>query len=249
MSENPLQRVKLLFHQFDPRTRDVALTVCRAYLEKSDSRVYEEIRSEFDESKRAAKRAIHALAKLKKGLQRIEREIEKSMQSDIESLCNALRQAHVPKGAPALLPIHEGNPTLREYLRIQRVQDPAEPIEAFSQLRRRLQPWAERERDALEDWIRTRVPKRRAVALFSKPGALQYALKIIWETRTRGRRLPQYKVEEQIREVLIELDGGGPSIEGGGGCSAIRKAIDRLPANDKEWCDKFLAHKLHLFRT
>jgi uncharacterized protein with von Willebrand factor type A (vWA) domain len=69
------------FKELKPKARDIALTICGVTQSDDESQEYREIRNEFDVQTRKAKRALRALETLKRGLTKLEADLEKSMQA------------------------------------------------------------------------------------------------------------------------------------------------------------------------
>lgn len=242
----PHRALRSLLNDLDPQARRVALQVCRAYKNPRDIRAYKEIRVEFDRMSLISKRSVRALRKLEKGLMKLEGSIKSTLKGDTRTLLDSLREAHIPDGSPALLPIYEKEPTTKDYLRIRNIPDPAEPLERFIQLQYEVRGLAKKEANFMQNWIQARRrPKRRVFALFSVWGAVQYALQTLFVSRVRGSRLRKYEVEVRIAKILTELDHGGRTIDPyRKDCAAIRASIRRLPDQYKIWCNSFLAHNL-----
>jgi hypothetical protein len=240
-----------LFHELDKLARRVALLICHAYKDPRNTEVYQEMRIEFDSESIKAKRSVRALRKLEKQLAKLEADIKLALKSDTESWCDILREAHIPDGSPALLPIYEEEPTLRDYMRRMKIPDPAEPLERFLVLQREVRILAKTEADFVQSWMKKRVrSKPYSPPLFSESGALQYALQSLFESRACGQRLRKKDIERRIARTMNELDSGGPSIDmDRNDCAAIRAAIKRLPASYKRRCDQFVAYQLSLSRT
>src|SRR5579863_995122 len=155
-TETPHRGLKSLLKDLDPQARRVAFRICSAYKNPRDIRAYEEIRVEFDQQDLIAKRSVRALKKLEKGLTNLEAGIKATLKGDTRSLPDSLREAHIPDGSPALLPIYEKEPTTKDYLRIRNIPDPAEPLERFLQLQHEVRCLAKKEANFVQSWIQRR---------------------------------------------------------------------------------------------
>jgi len=244
-------RLKELLLELDPQARSVALRVCLAYRDSQNTEAYDEIRAVFEKQNLAAKRSVRALRRLEKGLAKLEAEVKGTLKGDTGSWYDVLREAHIPDRSPALLPIYGEERTLRDYLRIRKIPDPAELLERFLQLQHEVRRLAKTEAEFVQSWVQIRVrPKRRPIALFSASGALQYTLQNLFAGRTNGRHLHNNEIEVRIARILTELDSGGRTIDPDrNDCAAIRAAIKRLSDRHRIWCDRFLAHQLNSSRT
>jgi hypothetical protein len=120
-----------LFEDLKLRARDVALIVCREYKDPDGRQEYRQILSEFDEQTRKAKQSVKVLKKLNQILSTLETRVEKI---GPDTLCDVVREAHIPPDSPALLPIYGRHASLKDYLRIRHLPDPRKATRTLRQV-------------------------------------------------------------------------------------------------------------------
>ena len=111
MSGKLYRELNPLLAELDSPARRVALSVCRAYKNPHENDVYADLRNEFDKKMRRSKRTARALRKLAAGLVELNSSIESSLQDDVSSWCDAIREARMPEDSAVLLPIYAQTPT------------------------------------------------------------------------------------------------------------------------------------------
>jgi hypothetical protein len=67
------------FQELDPKARRLALLDCRSYKDPRNSKACDELRDDFNQQNRLAKRSVRALKKLERGLDRLEADIKSTL--------------------------------------------------------------------------------------------------------------------------------------------------------------------------
>jgi hypothetical protein len=234
-----------VFQELKPKARDIALSICRVAQSDDESAEFREMRSEFDVQTRRTKRVLRALKVLERGLTELETDLEKSMRGDARTICDALREAHIPPNSPALLPHRFEVFTLKNYLSVLKLSDPAELLENFFQLKTALLAFAREEKKTIQRWLESRKPpKRRTLATFSIPGARQYALKTLF-SHYANKSMRKNQIESRVARILMAVDNGTLTINAyRKDCAAVQKAIQRLSNRDKGRIDRRLRYLL-----
>jgi hypothetical protein len=168
------------------------------------------------------------------------------MRADAEAICDALREVHIPPNSPAVLPHTFEVFTLKNYLSVLKLPDPAELLENFFQLKTALLAFAREEKKTIQRCLESRKPpKRRVLATFSIPGARQYALKMLF-SHCATKSMPKNQIESRIAQILMAVDNGVLKIDPyRKDCAAVQKAIQRLADRDKERIDRRLRFLLN----
>jgi hypothetical protein len=233
------------FQELKPKARDIALTICGVAKSDDENQEYREMRREFDAETSRTKRVLRTLEVLERDLTKLEADIEKSMRADAGAICDALREVHIPPNSPAVLPHIFEEFTLKNYLSVLKLPDPAELLENFFQLKTALLAFAREEKKTIQRRLESRKPpKRRVLATFSIPGARQYALKMLF-SHYANESMPKNQIESRIAQILMTVDNGVLKIDPyRKDCAAVQKAIQRLADRDKERIDRRLRYLL-----